>query len=122
MIAAVSKRFTFEAAHWLNHVPKDHKCSRLHGHSYGVEILVKGPIGNVSGMVVDYAEIALAWAPLFLKLDHRNLNEVLAFETTAENIAAWLLAELRRSERFDPSDILGVRVFETPSTMVEVSE
>ncbi|HEX7340222.1 MAG TPA: 6-carboxytetrahydropterin synthase, partial [Rhodanobacteraceae bacterium] len=39
----ISKQFTFEAAHRLPHVPEGHKCGRLHGHSFVVEVHVSGP-------------------------------------------------------------------------------
>ncbi|HLZ53000.1 MAG TPA: 6-carboxytetrahydropterin synthase, partial [Verrucomicrobiae bacterium] len=36
------KTFQFEAAHLLPHLPKSHKCRRLHGHSFQVDIVVAG--------------------------------------------------------------------------------
>ena len=36
------KTFQFEAAHLLPHLPKQHKCRRLHGHSFKVDIVVSG--------------------------------------------------------------------------------
>jgi 6-pyruvoyltetrahydropterin/6-carboxytetrahydropterin synthase len=89
----VSKRFTFEAAHSLPQLPVGHKCRNLHGHSYVVEIHCSGPL-DARGFVVDYAEISAAVRPVLDRLDHRNLNDILPCPTTAENLGAWLMAEL----------------------------
>lgn len=87
----IFKSFTFEAAHRLPNVPKDHKCSRLHGHSFRVDIYVAGPIGEESGWVVDFADIQKAFAPLRKVLDHHYLNDVEGLENpTSENIARWI--------------------------------
>ena len=72
----IFREFTFEAAHRLTHVPDGHKCARLHGHSYRVEIHVAGPVGEETGWVMDFQEIKDAFAPLHDQLDHHYLNEV----------------------------------------------
>ena len=51
----IFREFTFEAAHRLTHVPDGHKCARLHGHSYRVEVRVTGPVGEQTGWVMDFA-------------------------------------------------------------------
>jgi 6-pyruvoyltetrahydropterin/6-carboxytetrahydropterin synthase len=51
------KTFQFEAAHLLPRLPKSHKCRRLHGHSFQVEIVVAGECDARLGWVMDYAEI-----------------------------------------------------------------
>ena len=61
--AEIFKEFRFEASHFLPNVPTGHKCSRMHGHSYIVELHVRGPIGETSGWVIDFADITAAWAP-----------------------------------------------------------
>lgn len=86
---------TFEAAHRLPNVPDGHKCARLHGHSYRVEIRVAGPVGEETGWVIDYAEIKAAWAPLHGQLDHRYLNDVDGLTNpTSENLARWIWGHL----------------------------
>jgi 6-pyruvoyltetrahydropterin/6-carboxytetrahydropterin synthase len=84
--------FRFEAAHLLPHVPADHKCRRLHGHSYRVAVHVEGPVEEASGMVMDFADIAAVVRPLIeAELDHRYLNEVPGLENpTSEQLARWL--------------------------------
>src|ERR1019366_3173653 len=74
------KTFQFEAAHLLPHLPKSHKCRRLHGHSFKVEIVVAGECDPQLGWLMDYADISRAFKPTFEKLDHYYLNEVPGLE------------------------------------------
>lgn len=91
----VFKEFTVEAAHRLPNVPIDHKCARLHGHSFRIEIRVEGAIGADTGWVVDFADIKAAFAPLEKQLDHHYLNEIPGLENpTSENIARWIWERL----------------------------
>jgi 6-pyruvoyltetrahydropterin/6-carboxytetrahydropterin synthase len=85
------KTFQFEAAHLLPRLPESHKCRRLHGHSFQVEIVVSGNCDPNLGWLVDYAEITEAFRPLWQRLDHFYLNEVPGLENpTSENIAVWI--------------------------------
>jgi 6-pyruvoyltetrahydropterin/6-carboxytetrahydropterin synthase len=94
----VFTEFGFEAAHLLPNVPAGHKCGRLHGHSYRVEVHVNGPVEPHSGMVVDFADIKAACAPVRAKLDHYYLNEIEGLENpTSENLACWIWGELTSS-------------------------
>ena len=87
----IFKQFTVEAAHRLPNVPPGHKCARLHGHSFGIEIHVRGPIGSETGWVIDFADVKSAFQPLFDRLDHHYLNEIDGLENpTSENLAIWL--------------------------------
>lgn len=89
------KEFTFEAAHLLPHVPADHKCRRLHGHSYTVRVQVKGEPDPRLGWVMDFAEIKIAFEPILERLDHRYLNEIEGLENpTAEMLARWIWKRL----------------------------
>lgn len=91
----IFKEFTFEAAHRLPHVPEGHKCGRLHGHSYRVEVHVTGPVQDDAGWVLDFADIKAAFAPLLDQLDHHYLNEVPGLANpTSENVAAWIWERL----------------------------
>lgn len=87
----VFKAFTFEAAHNLPNAPAEHKCARLHGHSFRVEIHVGGPVDEQTGWVIDFADIKSAFQPLYDQLDHRYLNEVEGLKNpTSENVARWI--------------------------------
>ncbi|MBL9170612.1 MAG: 6-carboxytetrahydropterin synthase QueD [Verrucomicrobiales bacterium] len=90
------KSFQFEAAHRLPQLPPDHKCHRLHGHSFQMEVVVEGECDPRMGWVMDYAEISAAVKPLWERLDHYYLNDVPGLENpTSENIAKWLWDHLK---------------------------
>lgn len=90
------KEFSFEAAHRLPRVPAGHKCGRLHGHSFKVEVHVRGPVGAETGWVLDFADIKSAVAPIIERLDHHYLNEVEGLENpTSEILARWLWRRVR---------------------------
>ena len=90
------KSFQFEAAHALPHVPSGHKCRRLHGHSFVVEIVVEGPMDPQFGWVMDYADIKAAFKPLWEQLDHHSLNEIPGMENpTSEVVAVWIWDRLK---------------------------
>jgi 6-pyruvoyltetrahydropterin/6-carboxytetrahydropterin synthase len=87
----IFREFSFEAAHRLPAVPADHKCARLHGHSFRVEVHVRGPVDPRLGWVLDFADLKAAFDPLHEQLDHRYLNEVAGLANpTSENLAAWI--------------------------------
>lgn len=92
----IYKVFTVEAAHLLPNVPQNHKCRRLHGHSYRVEIHVSGQAGAETGWIIDFAEITSAFQPVYEQLDHHYLNEVDGLSNpTSENIARWIWNRLQ---------------------------
>lgn len=89
---SVMKRFTFEAAHHL--LEYEGPCQYQHGHSYIVEVFVTGE-RNDCGMVMDFGILKKTMNELIIdKLDHKDLNNVLPFNTTAENMAFWMLSTL----------------------------
>jgi 6-pyruvoyltetrahydropterin/6-carboxytetrahydropterin synthase len=92
------KVFQIEAAHRLPNVAPGHKCARLHGHSFRIEVHVEGPVDPVLGWVVDFADVKAAFQPLFDRLDHRYLNDVPGLENpTSERLAQWIWRELKPS-------------------------
>ena len=95
MLVELIKDFRFEAAHHLPHVPQDHKCRRLHGHSFRCEIAVRGEVDEEMGWFIDYAEISAAFAPILNSLDHYYLNEIQGLQNpTSENLARWIWQRL----------------------------
>ncbi len=89
------KKFRIEAAHHLPHVPEDHKCRRLHGHSFEIMVVVKGTIDNDTGWLMDFADISKAVTPVIEQLDHYYLNEISGLENpTSENLAKWIWNKL----------------------------
>jgi len=90
------KTFQFEAAHLLPRLPRSHKCRRLHGHSFQVEIAVAGECDPELDWLIDYADLTRAFKPLWEKLDHRYLNAIRGLENpTSENIAVWIWKRLK---------------------------
>ena len=88
--------FTVEAAHRLPNVPEGHKCARLHGHSFRIEVHVGGPVDPATGWVMDFADLKRAFAPTFDRLDHHYLNEIdgLAPPPRA-NLARWVWGQVQ---------------------------
>jgi 6-pyruvoyltetrahydropterin/6-carboxytetrahydropterin synthase len=92
----IFKEFTLEAAHRLPNVPADHKCARLHGHSFRVAIHVSGSLREPEAWVMDFADIKAAFQPIEDALDHRYLNDVPGLENpTSEMLARWIWDRLR---------------------------
>lgn len=95
MSTTIVKEMRFEAAHRLPNTPAGHKCQRLHGHSFRVEIHVTGPVDPHTGWVCDFADLTAAFEPLHAVLDHNYLNEVGGLENpTSENLARWIWQRL----------------------------
>ncbi|MBV9258935.1 MAG: 6-carboxytetrahydropterin synthase QueD [Ktedonobacteraceae bacterium] len=125
MYAILTKTFHFEAAH---HLPgHTGKCARLHGHSYQLEVTVRGPIKDTpnqsdSGMVIDFEDISkIVRASIIERLDHQDLNEVTELRTTAENLAHWMWDELIAAGL--PASLLyRIRLWETQSSYVEITQ
>lgn len=96
MRVRLGKTFGFEAAHFLPCFPEGHKCRRMHGHSFKVEVVVAGEVAPEKGYLIDYGEIAAAVKPIEQALDHRVLNEIEGLEIpTSEVIARWVYDRLK---------------------------
>jgi 6-pyruvoyltetrahydropterin/6-carboxytetrahydropterin synthase len=92
----IFKVFTLESAHRLPNVPDGHKCARVHGHSFRIEVHVGGAPGADSGWVMDFADIKAAFQPLHDVLDHHCLNEVEGLDNpTSERLAQWIWQRLK---------------------------
>jgi 6-pyruvoyltetrahydropterin/6-carboxytetrahydropterin synthase len=92
----IYKEFTFEAAHRLPNVPDGHKCKRLHGHSFRVQVHVSGPLHADLGWVMDFTDLKAAVKPVIARLDHYYLNDIPGLENpTSEVLACWLWQELK---------------------------
>lgn len=92
----IYKEFTFEAAHHLPNVPDGHKCKRLHGHSFRVQVHVSGPLHPQLGWVMDFADLKAVVKPVIARLDHYYLNEIPGLENpTSEVVARWLWQQLK---------------------------
>lgn len=114
----ISKQFHFSASHQLDTLPPEHPCARLHGHNYMVEVILQSETLNPQGFVVDYLELKPFKVYLDSELDHRHLNDVFPFPTSAENIARHLY-EWAKARWLQ---VAAVRVSETPKTWAEYWE
>lgn len=93
----IFKRFTFDAAHHLaSNVPAGHRCAKLHGHSFEVEVYIRGSAEpQEGGWVMDFQDFEAALEPLRAELDHNYLNEIPGLEVpTMENISRWIWQRL----------------------------
>jgi 6-pyruvoyltetrahydropterin/6-carboxytetrahydropterin synthase len=96
MQVSLVHEYRFEAAHRLPKVPSGHKCARLHGHSFKIEIAISGAVNQETGWLIDFGELDRLWAPLHETLDHRYLNEVPGLENpTSEVLAKWIWDALK---------------------------
>lgn len=116
----IAKRFTFDAAHQLDHLPDGHKCARLHGHTYQVELVLAADDVDERGFVVDFGELDVFKHHLAERFDHRHLNEVLDAPPTSEHLARELFEWCGRHLGLGPRVwVAAVRVAETPGTWAE---
>jgi len=114
----IAKQFHFSASHIIEGVPSTHKCSRLHGHNYIVELVLESSELDGVGFIVDYHDLKPFKNIIDDELDHRHLNDILPGSTSAEAIAEWLY---QRAKVLWPQVCL-IRVSETPKTWAEYYE
>ncbi len=86
----VQKRFEIAASHSLK-LSYESKCENLHGHNWVITVWCRSRELNPDGMVVDFTHIKQL---IQGKLDHQNLNDILPFNTTAENMARWICDQI----------------------------
>jgi len=114
MAMRLERSYRFEAAHSLPRVPPGHKCARMHGHSYRIEVAIEGEVDPERGWVMDFAEIDEHVAPLVRQLDHQVLNEITGLTNpTSEHVARWFWQHL--SPRLP--GLCEVSVSETPTSL-----
>jgi len=93
----VTKRIEISASHRLE-LSYPSKCSRLHGHNWIITVYCRAGELNADGMVCDFSHIKEL---IHGYLDHGNLNELLPFNPTAENIARWICDNVENCYRVD---------------------
>ena len=105
----LSYRFGFDAAHYFGHFPAEHPNHGMHGHSFQVEIAVRGAPDPRTGFIIDFAELERACAEVRRALDHRVLNEVEGLgQPSLENLCAWIWNRL--APRLPPLSRVTVRL------------
>lgn len=117
-------RSAFEAAHFIRGYAG--KCSRLHGHNWNIEAVVRGENLDSLGMLVDFKILKAELNRILDKFDHRFLNELETFaeeNPTAENLAREIFEQLAASDIFsDSTRLCAIKVFESPNSCVTYYE
>lgn len=121
MSTTVTRRYHFESAHWLPGVPEGHKCHRIHGHNYEVEITLAGK-PDQRGFILDFFELDAFVQPIIGEIDHRTLNDIAGLANpTAELIADWFFARVQAELVGASASVERVRVYETKDCWADVS-
>lgn len=106
----IAKEFNFDSAHRLRNY--NGPCSNLHGHTYKLQVILKGEIKK-NGMVMDFTEIKdLVYKRVIQRLDHNFINKLIK-QPTAENIAIWIWKQLEKK-----LPLYEIKLWETPSSYV----
>ncbi len=114
----VTKIFTFDSAHKLDYYEGD--CKNLHGHTYKLEVTVKGKT-DYRGMVVDFNDLKrITKEKVIDKLDHKYLNEIFDFNTTCENMIFWIFNELNTAFKEESFILKKLRLWETPTSYADL--
>ncbi len=106
----------FDAAHSLPGYLG--KCANLHGHTYQVEVVAEGEVGE-DGFVMDFYELKKIIAGALEDLDHSYLNDVLP-NPTAETIAQWISDRLKRDMMGTSVRLLSLKLWEGKNKWVMI--
>ena len=109
----IYKTFTFDSAHALPHVPDDHKCKNVHGHTYHLTIYIEDEIDAHLGWVMDFGNLKEIIGPLIKRIDHQYLNDIKGLENpTCELFVKWIWDELIH----DLPSLKKIKLCETPTS------
>lgn len=112
----IFREFSFDSAHYLNHMEPGHKCANMHGHTYRLRIELEGELDPVIGWVVDFADVKRVVGGVIGELDHKVLNDIPGLEQpTAEVIAVYLWRRIKP----DLPQLSCVTLWENPNNGVE---
>jgi 6-pyruvoyltetrahydropterin/6-carboxytetrahydropterin synthase len=98
----------FDAAHFLPGYRG--KCANLHGHTYKVEVVIEGQVGE-DGMVLDFYRLKELLKAALSDLDHGCLNQIIP-NPTAENIAILIRARLEKEMADKPIKVVSLKLWE----------
>lgn len=91
----ITRQFFFDAAHYMPHMQEGHAYRQVHGHSFRVQVTLRGNPSPGTGWVMDFAVLDALLEEVRGELDHRLLNEIGGLSTpTLENICLWLRQRL----------------------------
>ena len=109
----IKVQYRIESARRLTHLPAQHPCHRLHGHSFVITLTLFGPAQKETGWLYDYHDLEVKIRPILNQLDHHYLNDVPGLEIpTSENLCVYLF------EKIKPlfPELQKVSIAETPTT------
>lgn len=111
----IYKTFSFDAAHYLPHVPKGHKCGGMHGHTYTLKVFLTGPLHGILGWILDYTDLKHGIKPIIELIDHKLLNEIPGLENpTSEQLCIWLWKQIKPIF----PELIRIELNETPTSGV----
>jgi 6-pyruvoyltetrahydropterin/6-carboxytetrahydropterin synthase len=117
-------RSDFASAHQLRNYPGN--CERMHGHNWNVEVGVKASGLNEIDVGIDFRDVKKAVSQVLTELDHRNLNELPAFQRrnpSSERIAEYIFGRVKEELRSFPDiKVVRVTVCETDRSGVTYTE
>lgn len=106
----------FDAAHSLPGYQG--KCAKLHGHTYQVEMVVEGNVGE-DGFVIDFYKLKKILGTVLQDLDHNCLNEILP-NPTAETIAQWISERLKKDMETTQVRLFSLKLWEGKNKWVMI--
>lgn len=117
-------RSDFSGAHQLRNYPGN--CERMHGHNWSVEVGVKASTLNEIDVGIDFRDVKKAVSQVLSELDHRNLNELPAFQKhnpSSERIAEYIFGRVKDELKSFPAiNVARVTVCETERSGVTYTE
>ncbi|MCX7747408.1 MAG: 6-carboxytetrahydropterin synthase QueD [Clostridia bacterium] len=117
---SITKVFTFDCAHHLNDY--EGKCKNIHGHTYKLEITVKG-ITDKNGLVMDFHDLDdLVNQKVLVHVDHKYLNECLEFNPTCENIGLWIWEQIIEDIHNAGCSLERIVLWETPTSFITIDK
>ncbi len=115
----ITKTFTFDSAHHLNNYSG--KCKNIHGHTYKLEVTVKGPVGK-NGLVIDFHDLNdIVEKNVLSHVDHKYLNDLFEFNPTCENLGLWIWDELLPEITEKGCCLEKIVLWETPTSYITVN-
>ncbi len=108
----------FDSAHYLLDYPG--KCKNLHGHRFNYELYIKFYELSQQGIALDFNNVKAMMKTIEDQVDHKCLNDVFAFNSTAENIAKWMFDEIEKA--LSVGEVYKVIIWESDKAGVEYTK
>ncbi len=117
---SITKVFTFDSAHHLNNY--NGKCKNLHGHTYKLEVTVKG-VPDENGLVVDFHDLKdIVEDEVLSGIDHKYLNDIFDFNPTCEMLGLWIWEEVKKRIAQIGCSLEKIVLWETPTSYITIDK